>query len=119
MRGNELEKKANKANLGYRKRKEALILKVPVPILYTAKGLVVQQSTVDYTGLIKGGKFIAFDAKETQNKTSFPLRNIHEHQLNYLELVEELGGIAFFLIHFKKLYATEAFMTPLSIIKHY
>lgn len=119
MRGNELEKKANKANLGYRKSKEALILKVPVPILYTAKGLVVQQSTVDYTGLIKGGQFIAFDAKETQNKTSFPLRNIHEHQLNYLELVEELGGIAFFLIHFKKLYDNQAYVTPLSVVKKY
>ena len=119
MRGSELEKKANKANLKYRKRKEALILKVPVPILYTAKGLVVQQSTVDYTGLVKGGKFLAFDAKETQNKTSFPLRNIHEHQLNYLELVEELGGVAFFLIHFKKLHKDSAYVTPLSIVKKY
>ena len=119
MKGSDLEKRANKANLKYRKQKEALILKVPVPILYTAKGLVVQQSTVDYTGLIKGGKFLAFDAKETQNKTSFPLRNIHEHQLNYLELVEELGGIAFFLIHFKKLHKDSAYVTPLSIVQKY
>ena len=116
---NELEKRANKANLKYRKRKEALILKVPVPILYTTKGLVVQQSTVDYTGLVKGGKFVAFDAKETKNKTSFPLANIHEHQLNYLELVEELGGVAFFLIHFKELYDDKAFFTPLSIVQKY
>ena len=119
MRVNQLEKRANKANLNYRKAKEALILKVPVPILYTSKGLIAQRSTVDYTGLIKGGKFIAFDAKETKSKTSFPLSNIHDHQLNYLELVEELGGIGFFLIHFTQLYDNEAFVTPLSIVKKY
>lgn len=116
---NELEKKASKANLISRKAKESLILKVPVPILYTAKGMVVQQSTVDYTGVLKGGKFIAFDAKETQSKTSFPLSNIHDHQLKYLEMVEDLGGIAFFLIHFKKLHKDSAFITPISLVKHY
>tara|TARA_Y100000310_G_C20195020_1_gene584249 strand:- start:156 stop:515 length:360 start_codon:yes stop_codon:yes gene_type:complete len=119
MKTNQLEKRANKANLQYRKAKDALILKVPVPILYTSKGLIAQQSTVDYTGLIKGGRFIAFDAKETKSKTSFPLANIHDHQLNYLEIVEELGGIGFFLIHFTQLYEDQAFVTPLSIIKKY
>jgi len=119
IKTNELEKKANKANLRYRKSKQALILKVPTPILYTRRGLVAQQSTVDYTGLIKGGQFIAFDAKETQSKTSFPLANIHQHQLTYLELVEELGGQAFFLIHFKKLHSEQAYITPIPLVSRY
>jgi len=119
LKVNELEKKANKTNLRYRKLKQALILKVPTPILYTRKGLVAQQSTVDYTGLMKGGQFIAFDAKETQSKTSFPLANIHQHQLTYLELVEELGGQAFFLIHFKKLTTTQAYITPIPLVSRY
>ena len=119
LKVNELEKKANKTNLRYRKLKQALILKVPTPILYTRKGLVAQQSTVDYTGLMKGGQFIAFDAKETQSKTSFPLANIHQHQLTYLELVEELGGQAFFLIHFKKLDKTQAYVTPIPLVSRY
>ena len=116
---NELEKKANAVNLQYRKLKKALILKVPVPILMTAKGLVAQQSTVDYTGLINGGIFLAFDAKETQSETSFPLANIHQHQLIYLEYVKELGGIAFFMIHFKFVYETMVFITPISLIQKY
>ncbi|MBC8407604.1 MAG: Holliday junction resolvase RecU [Rhodobacteraceae bacterium] len=119
MRGSELEKKANKANLNYRRAKEALILKVPTPIIYTAKGLIAQPSTVDYTGVIEGGTFLAFDAKETKVKTSFPLQNIHDHQLQYLEYVEDLGGIAFFLIHFKELYTDQAYVTPLEVVKEY
>ena len=117
---NELEKRANKANLGYRKSKKALIQKVPTPILYTRKGLIAQQSTVDYTGILApDGRGIAFDAKETKQKTSFPLANIHEHQLNFLELFEDLGGIAFFLVHFKSLYQDQAFVTPISLVKKY
>ena len=119
MKTNQLEKRANKANLNYRKTQRALILKVPTPILYTAKGLVAQQSTVDYTGVLEGGKFMAFDAKETKVKTSFPLSNIHDHQLQYLEFVEDLGGIAFFLIHFKEVYKDKAFVVPLEIVKYY
>ena len=119
MKTNQLEKRANKAHLKYRKTKEALILKVPTPILYTAKGLIAQTSTVDYTGLLDGGTFLAFDAKETAVKTSFPLANIHDHQLQYLEFVENLGGIGFFLIHFKKVYTHQAFVTPLDIVKYY
>ena len=116
---NQLEKTAEKINLQYRKDGKALILKVPVPILVTAKGLIAQSSTVDYTGLIKGGKFLAFDAKETQSKTSFPLANIHQHQLTYLQIVEDLGGIAFFLIHFKKVYEDKAFITPIPVVTDY
>ena len=117
---NELEKRANKANLSYRKTKKALIQKVPTPILYTKKGLIAQQSTVDYTGILApDGKGIAFDAKETKNKTSFPLQNIHQHQLNFLDLFESIGGIAFFLIHFKSLHKNQAFKTPVSLVMRF
>ena len=119
MKTNQLEKRANKANLKYRKNQRALILKVPTPILYTAKGLIAQQSTVDYTGLIEGGTFLAFDAKETKVKTSLPLANIQDHQIQYLEYVEELGGIAFFLVHFKEVHKDEAFVVPLDIVKYH
>ena len=118
LRGATLEKLANEANLKYRKIEKALILKIPIPILYTTKGMIPQASTVDFAGLINGGTFIAFDAKETKNKTSFPLQNIHEHQLHYLNMVEKLGGIAFFLIHFTKV-ETCAYRTPLSLINKY
>jgi recombination protein U len=116
---NELEKTANAVHIKYRKNKTALILKVPVPILMTNKGLIAQQSTVDYTGLINDGTFIAFDAKETLSKTSFPLSNIHQHQLVYLEYVQELNGIAFFMIHFKNVHKDKVYITPLHLIKKF
>ena len=119
LKGNELEKQASKANLSYKKDNKALILKIPVPILYTQKGLVAQQSTVDFAGLVDGGQFIAFDAKETKSKTSFPLSNIHQHQLTYLELVDALGGLAFFLVHFKSVHADKAYVTPLDLVRFY
>lgn len=118
MKINELEKLANKANLNFRKTAKALILKVPTPILNTSKGLVAQQSTVDYTGILNGGRYIAFDAKECQSKTSFPLKNIHQHQLLYLQLIKQLGGIAFFLVWFKALQ-DKVYVTPLSLIEQY
>lgn len=118
MKGNELEKLANKANITYRKNIKALILKVPVPIIYTAEGMKVQQSTVDFTGLISGGTFLAFDAKECLSKTSFPLKNIHEHQLLYLQIVKKLGGISFFLIWFKNL-SERVYVTPISLVEKY
>jgi recombination protein U len=131
---NQLEKRIQTANLIYRKNKTAIISKVEVPILVTNKGLIPRQSTVDFTGIYKKdivkrvypypdeyidtvGQGIAFDAKETLSKTSFPLANIKQHQLVFLEYFEECGGTAFFLIHFKKLHADQAFVTPLDFIK--
>lgn len=119
LKGSELEKKANRQNILYRKDERALILKVEVPIIITRKGLVAKQSTVDYTGTLKGGKSIAFDAKETLSKTSFPLANIEDHQLAYLSFQQKLGGIAFFMIHFKSVYPEKVFITPISLIEKY
>jgi recombination protein U len=119
LKGSDLEKRANRQNILYRKDDRALILKIEVPIIITSKGLVAKQSTVDYTGTLKGGKSIAFDAKETQSKTSFPLANIEDHQLAYLRFQQNLGGIAFFMIHFKKMYLDKVFITPISLIEKF
>ena len=118
-KGIELERAVNKANTRYKKNKQALILKVPTPITYTRKGMVAKSSTVDFCGVLAGGRFLAMDAKETQSKTSFPLKNIHQHQLVYLQYVRDLGGVAFFLVHFKKLYTDRAFVVPISKIEEY
>lgn len=116
---NELEKTANKINMEMRRSKDALIMKIPVPIELTTNGLIAKTSTVDYSGTIQGGLSIDYDAKETESKTSFPLANIKEHQLNYLKFKSELGGIAFFMIHFKKVYTDKVFITPISFVNKY
>lgn len=116
---NELEKIAETRNKAGKLDGTSLILKIPVPIVMTATGLQPMPSTVDFVGLVQGGKFIAFDAKQTIIKTRFDLKNIHAHQLEYLRLVRNLGGLSFFLIWFKEVSATEGFIVPLSVIEKF
>jgi recombination protein U len=119
IKGKELEKRANKVNLQGRQSGIGLILQIPTPLILTNKGVIPKESTVDFAGLISGGRFLAFDAKETHSTTSFPMSNIKQHQFTYLDLVEKLGGIAFFLIQFVTLYPNKAFCTPVSLIRKY
>ena len=42
-------------------------------------------STTDYNG-VYNGYYIDFEAKETKNKTSFPLNNIHSHQVEHMKI---------------------------------
>lgn len=104
--GAALENKLNKVNIDYRKSKKALIVKKSTPIQLTRTGFSYQMSTVDYSGLyVKNSKVVpvAFDAKSTKNKTSFPLSNIESHQIEFLKLWAEVGGEAFILVYFSKL----------------
>ncbi len=107
-RGMDLESEINDSNEYYIEINRALIYKKPTPIgiskaSYTPHGRKIDEgyflapSTLDYNGLYKG-KYIEFEAKETQNKTSFPLANIHNHQILHLKKVLEHQGIAFLLI---------------------
>ena len=57
-----------------------------------------QRSTVDYIGVVQGVP-VCFDAKECA-KDTFPLQNVHEHQILFMQDFEAQGGVAFLLIHF-------------------
>ncbi|MCL2676848.1 MAG: Holliday junction resolvase RecU [Streptococcaceae bacterium] len=84
------------------------IVKVDYPMRSRAKiteAYFKQASTTDYSGVYQG-KYIDFEAKETQQKTSFPMKNFHEHQIIHMEKVLEQGGIAFVLLHFTALEQT-------------
>ncbi len=122
-RGMALENQINKCNLIYRKLKLALIEKIELTFKITNKGPVPQMSTVDYKGMIKqsNGKAtgIAFDAKETKSTTSFPLKNIEPHQVEYLRYVSFIGGDSYFLIQFTQVYANNAFLVPIEFILKY
>lgn len=119
-RGKELEGKVNDANIKYRKKKLAVVQKLPLPVRITKKGAIPIKSTVDYIGSIgPDGKAIAFDAKETQSTTSFPFSNIKQHQETFLKYFGETGGKAGFLIWFKKVDEDEAFFTPIDFIKEF
>ncbi len=61
-----------------------------------------KKSTVDFEGIIKGGKHVAFDCKRTALK-HFPIRNLETHQYNYLKNIHKLNGISFLIIEFTEL----------------
>lgn len=107
LRGSTLEELVNRANEQYREKHLALIQKVPTPITpikidketrHITLAYFDQKSTVDYIGAVQGYP-VCFDAKEC-NTDNFPLQNIHEHQVKFMEEFEKQGGIAFILIMF-------------------
>ncbi|MEH7536400.1 Holliday junction resolvase RecU [Bacillus toyonensis] len=107
-RGMAFEMLINLANEMYRRGQVALINKRPTPVkvLKSKGGRVLNgfyeaKSTVDYDGVYKG-RAIAFEAKSTEKDTRFDLKNIAQHQLDYLEKAERMGAICFFLIEFSK-----------------
>ena len=107
LRGSTLEEFINRTNEKYLENGLALIQKVPTPITpinidkatrHITLAYFDQKSTVDYIGAIQGVP-VCFDAKEC-NTDTFPLQNIHEHQVVFMENFEKQRGIAFFLISF-------------------
>ena len=112
-RGMNLENAINQSNEYYLRNDIAVIYKKPTPIgvidvsyknnkKVIEKAYFKEQSTLDYNGLYKG-KYLDFDAKETLNKTSFPLSNIHEHQTEHIRKILKHGGIAFLIIRMNNL----------------
>lgn len=109
LRGSTLEEMINRTNEQYRDMKLALIQKVPTPItpmnFDKATGHITlayfeKKSTVDYIGAVQGIP-VCFDAKECKTDT-FPLANIHEHQVKFMADFEKQQGVSFFLIYFIK-----------------
>ncbi len=107
LRGSTLEEFINRTNEKYLENGLALIQKVPTPITpinidkqtrHITLAYFDQKSTVDYIGAVQGIP-VCFDAKEC-NTDTFPLQNIHEHQVKFMEDFEKQGGIAFFLVSF-------------------
>lgn len=104
-RGAFLENVINISNLQYLRDGEAVIQKIPTPITpvfmsgkYITKAFFSEKSTVDYIGSFHG-RAICFDAKECHTDT-FPLHNVHEHQVTFMQEMSDNGGIAFLLIYY-------------------
>lgn len=116
-RGMGLEADINASNDYYLSIDKAVIYKKPTPITINkvnyhsrSDAMITEAhfntpSTTDYNGIYKG-KYIDFEAKETKNKTSFPLSNIHNHQINHIRKITKLGGIGFIIVRFTSLDET-------------
>lgn len=107
LRGSTLEEMINRTNEQYRDKHLALIQKVPTPITpikidkesrHITLAYFEKKSTVDYIGAVQGIP-VCFDAKECKTD-SFPLANIHEHQVTFMKDFEQQGGISFLLLYF-------------------
>ena len=107
LRGSTLEELLNRTNEKYMENHLALIQKIPTPITpvridpnsrQITLAYFDQKSTVDYIGVVQGIP-VCFDAKECGTDT-FPLANIHPHQVSFMEEFEKQSGIAFFLIFY-------------------
>lgn len=124
-RGKTLEDEIDVTNTFYLANQRAVIHKKPVPLQivkveYPSRSAAVIReayfrtpSTTDYNGVYKG-HYIDFDAKETKNKTSFPLNNVHEHQITHMFASAAQGGICFLLVRFSTL--NRYFVLPFDVV---
>ena len=117
-RGMTLEEDINLTNNYYIEKKIALIYKKPIPIKVLKinetktrikDAFYEKKSTLDYNGIYKE-KYLEFDAKETNSKTSFPLSNIHPHQIEHIKNILYFNGITFLIIRFN--YYNQTFIIP-------
>ncbi|GFH42219.1 Holliday junction resolvase RecU [Lactococcus hodotermopsidis] len=116
-RGMNFEAEINATNTYYLAHGMAVIHKKPTPIQIVkvdypkrsrakiTEAYFRQASTTDYSGVYQG-HYLDFEAKETQNKTSFPLKNFHDHQIEHMAKVLSQNGLAFVLLHFTTLSRT-------------
>lgn len=107
LRGSTLEEFINHTNERYTELGLTLIQKIPTPITpvkidqesrHITLAYFDKISTVDYIGAVQGIP-VCFDAKECKADT-FPLQNIHDHQMEFMEKFEKQGGISFLLIYY-------------------
>nr|WP_296007004.1 Holliday junction resolvase RecU [uncultured Blautia sp.] len=107
LRGSALEEYINRTCEQYREKGLALIQKVPTPITpvridqesrHITLAYFEKKSTVDYIGAVQGIP-VCFDAKECACD-SFPLQNIHAHQVAFMKDFERQQGIAFLILYF-------------------
>ena len=113
-RGMSLEEDINKSNEHYRYNDLAIVHKKPTPIQIVnvdypsrnkakiTEAYFTQASTTDYQGVYNGYS-LDFEAKETKNKTLFPLASLHDHQINHLRAVHKHGAVAFIIVRFNTL----------------
>ena len=124
LRGSTLEEMVNRTNEWYLEKGLALIQKIPTPITpiaidkesrHITLAYFDQKSTVDYIGAVQGIP-VCFDAKEC-NTDTFPLANIHAHQVTFMEAFEKQGGVAFILVSFTK--REEFYYLRLSLLRRF
>ena len=107
LRGSTLEEFINHTCELYREKNLALIQKVPTPITpvqidqksrHITLAYFDKTRTITYMGAFQG-ILGGVDAKECATDT-FPVQNIHEHQVAFMRDFERQQGVAFLILYF-------------------
>lgn len=117
--GSRFEALIEKACEQYRKEGTAIIYKNSEPLRPSSKfgkgGMISayyqKKSVPDFTGILKGGQMIMFEAKHVSGKPSIPFSRLQEHQEKHLINFEAMGAKSFVLIGFDM---TDFYMIPIS-----
>ena len=124
LRGSTLEDLINITNEKYKEKGIGLIQKIPTPIKPVAidkdtrhitLAYFEQRSTVDYIGVVQGVP-VCFDAKECSTET-FPMQNIHKHQVEFMKEFENQRGVAFLILYYTSL--NEAYYLPFNKLEEF
>ena len=125
LRGSAFEELINFTNQLYLQRGLAVIQKVPTPVTpitvdnkthTITSAYFEKKSTVDYIG-VANGTALCFDVKETKCK-NLPVKNIHRHQLEFMDAFKKQKGVSFLLVQFH--FADAIFLLPIeNLVKHW
>lgn len=124
LRGSTLEDMINLSNEKYIENGIALIQKIPTPIKpvnidqstrHITLAYFEQKSTVDYIGVVQGIP-VCFDAKECHTNT-FPMQNIHPHQVEFMREFQKQNGVAFLIIYYT--HINEMYYLPFERINEF
>ena len=116
--GSRFEALIERACERYRKDGMAIIYKNSEPLKPNGKfgkgGMISayyqKKSVPDFTGVLKGGQAIMFEAKHVSGKPSIPFSRLQEHQEQYLIDFEAMGAQSYVLIGFDM---TDFYMIPI------
>ena len=111
LRGSTLEDLLNRTNDSYREKKLALIQKIPTPITPIEIDKKSRHITLAYFDMKS-----TVDAKECAVST-FPLQNIHPHQIAFMKEFEAQGGIAFIILSFTA--ENEIYYVPFDVVNRF
>ena len=76
-------------------------------------GYAVPKSPADFICVI-GGRTVWVECKSTRNLTSFPLRNIKDHQIETGLEIDAAGGIFYFAIRRDEPYKSRMWLVPVN-----
>ncbi len=100
-KGKFLEDVINRANDGYLYHGIALVDKVETAAAIKpghdgGKRVVYKAAPkVDYSGKLRGGVAIGFEAKESEHESGLPLSYFRQNQIDYMRLSVPFGGLCF------------------------